>query len=184
MPSTSRSANSIAKPVATPVNKVAPGPDEVAESVDPNNVIAVDQPAGDHLKTGVGPEESGEKPSELRRIEMQLVFQSNPCHRQVSAVDVIDGDRDDQQSQRHPFHARDTSNGPGRRHGRGHEAPSLAPSALPVPPRCRGFSQSCGTLSVSEGRLPAIIAAASQEPRFPKLLSSGNAPEESRPRRQ
>ncbi len=82
------------------------GPDKIADRVNPNYVVSFDKPPRQHHETGVGPKKSRKQVSELERIQMQSRFQIVAGDRQVPAIDVIDADRNDQEDQHNPLHAR------------------------------------------------------------------------------
>ena len=62
----------------------------------PSSRETVHQPAGDNLEHRVGPEESGKQNTQLRCGDAQLRFEQRRRDGEVRAVDVIDGDGQDQ----------------------------------------------------------------------------------------
>src|SRR5260370_18936753 len=73
------------------------GPQENSEREDPVNWKTVDQPAGDDLEDGVGPEEGGEENAELGIGKAELVFDMRSGDGEISAVDVVDEDGEGQE---------------------------------------------------------------------------------------
>src|SRR6476646_12188771 len=72
-------------------------PQEEARCKYPLHVEAVNQPSGENLARGVGPEESGEQYAELRSRDAKLVFDEGRRDRKIAAVDVVNEDGKKQQ---------------------------------------------------------------------------------------
>ena len=81
------------------------GPKEEPGSQDPARIVTVHQPARDELKGGIAPKKGPEQDPQLGGVEPEFVFDQRRGDGKISAIDIIDDHRRDQQEARKPKHA-------------------------------------------------------------------------------
>ena len=90
-------------------------PEEESHRENPVHVKAIHQPAGQDLARGVGPKERGKQYPQLRRRDSQFIFEQRRRNGEIPAIDVVDGDGENQQD----YHASQGARNSGSKWSRG-----------------------------------------------------------------
>ena len=75
------------------------GPEREAGGEDEVDVEPIDEPAGEKLGAGVGPEEGGEEEAEAGGGEAELVLEKGSRDGEITAVDIVDEDRESEKNE-------------------------------------------------------------------------------------